>query len=70
MAFRLSRNQTLELSKYWFDLSKLTFASLILKLFEPGVAEFTSLSVATVLLGLIGTVLFVMIGLVFSKKVK
>jgi len=67
---RLSNFQIKQISKYWFDLSKLTFASLILKLFEPEAPKFTYSSYATIVLGLIATAIFVMLGLEFSRKVK
>ncbi|HTK03210.1 MAG TPA: hypothetical protein VL401_00380 [Alphaproteobacteria bacterium] len=68
MRIRLSRNQISELSKYWFDLSKLTFASLILKLFEPGIAKFDGISIGIALWGLMGTIIFATLGLEFSKN--
>ena len=41
-----------KLSGWWFDLSKLSIGSLVLKLFEPGDGELGAASVFTVLLGL------------------
>lgn len=70
MRFKLSKTQTLELSKYWFDLSKLSFGSLILKLFEPGAPNFTPLSFGIIFWGLALTIIFAMIGLQFSRKIK
>ncbi len=41
-----------KLSEWWFDLSKLSIGSLVLKLFEPSDRAFGATSAFTVLLGL------------------
>ena len=41
-----------KLSEWWFDLSKLSIGSLVLKLFEPTDQAFGVISIFTVLLGL------------------
>lgn len=66
----LNRFQIEEFAKYWFDLSKITFASLVIKFFEPEKLRFTIGSWITVLLGLTVTILLVMIGLLLSREVK
>jgi len=68
--FSLKDFQLKEFSKYWFDLSKVTFASLILKLFEPGAPKFVFGSFGVLLLGLTLTLIFVILGLRFARGVK
>ncbi len=67
---KLSKFQQKEFSKYWFDVSKLTFGSFILKLFEPASPKFTIASMITLLFGLTLALIFVMVGLRFSQGVK
>jgi len=67
---KLSQFQYKELAKFWFDLSKLTFGSLILKLFEPTLPKISLSAFGTLLSGLILTVIFGMLGMRFSKEVK
>lgn len=62
--------QLKEISKYWFDLSKLTFVSLILKFFEPGSPSFSWFTVLTIFFGLTATALFAIVGLRISREVK
>ena len=65
--FKLTKDQFKEAGKYWLDLSKLTFASLILKLFEPG-QTFVLSSIITVLFGLTFSIALVILGLRFLKE--
>lgn len=67
---KLKEFQLKEFSKYWFDLSKVTFGSLILKLFEPGAPKLETKSVLTIFSGLTVSVFFIILGLKFSEKVK
>ena len=55
---KFSDIQYKELAKYWFDLSKLIVASMILKLFEPQTSQLTLSSGITVVFGLIFAVGF------------
>jgi K+ transporter len=66
----LNQFQIEEFSKYWFDLSKITFASLVIKFFEPEKLRFTTGSWITVSIGLTVTFLLAMIGLLLSREVK
>ena len=66
----LSRFQLREFSKYWFDLSKLAVASLILKFFEPEALWLGSFSVLTICLGLAFSALLAILGLRFAKEVE
>jgi len=67
---KLNKYQYKEFSKYWFDLSKLTFASLIVKLFEPGAPKFEFRSILTIISGVMFSIVFITLGLKFSKEVK
>jgi len=67
---RLTQFQYKEFAKYWFDLSKVTFGSLILKLFEPGAPKIELKSILTVISGLTFSVFFAILGLRFAKEVK
>jgi len=66
----LEEFQLKEFSKYWFDLSKVTFGSLILKLFEPGAPRLETRSLLTIFSGLTFSVFFVILGLKYSKEIK
>lgn len=66
----LSEFQFKELAKYWFDLSKLTFVSLILKFFEPEARLASSFSFLTIVFGLTAAAGFVIVGLYFAKGVE
>lgn len=66
---KLSNFQIKQISKYWFDLSKLTFASLILKLFEPGGSRLNLISLGTLFWGIVLTGIFVGLGIEYSRKV-
>ena len=68
--FKLREFQLKEFSKYWFDLSKLVFASLILKFFEPEVPKLTSGSFLTMFSGLTISAFLATVGLRLSKEVK
>lgn len=59
-----------ELASYFFDISKLTVGSLILKFFEPQSARLTFGSFVTMLAGLILAGFFATLGLWFAKEVK
>lgn len=67
---KLTQFQLQEISKYWFDLSKLTFASLILKFFEPNLSGPFQGSTGTIAIGLTATLAFAILGLIFSKGVR
>jgi len=67
---RLNKFQLKEISKFWFDLAKLTLISLVLKLFEPGAPSIDLRSTLTVISGLIIASAFIIIGLLFSRGVK
>lgn len=67
---KLNKFQFREISKYWFDLSKLSFVSLVLKLFEPNMSNMDLRSFLTIITGLILTGSFASIGILFSKGVK
>lgn len=67
---KLTEFQFKEFAKYWFDLSKITFGSLILKFFEPEAPGFGPRSILTVFSGLTFSAFFAMMVLVISKKVK
>jgi hypothetical protein len=67
---KLTKFQSEEISKYWFDLSKLTLLSLVLKLFEPSKAEMNLISILTIISGLILAGCFASMGILFSGKVK
>lgn len=66
----LDKSQQKEFGKYWIDLSKIVFASLVIKLFEPGSPAITFNSVITVASGLTASLLLAMLGLRFSKEKK
>ena len=66
----LTEFQFKEIAKYWFDLSKLTFGSLILKLFESGMPEFTIRSFLIMIWGLTAMTVFASLGVRFAKEVK
>jgi hypothetical protein len=68
--FKLAEFQLKEFSKYWFDLSKVTFGSLILKFFEPAAPKLTPGSVEVLFLALTLTLIFVILGLRFAQEVK
>ena len=68
--FTLREFQLKEFSKYWFDLSKLTIASLILKFFEPGSPKISIGSVLILFVGLTCALFFVIVGLKVGKGVK
>lgn len=70
MKIALNEFQIKEISKFWFDLSKFTFISLILKFFEPQSPAFTFGSIGAVFLGLILVCIFAIVGMLFSRKVK
>lgn len=67
---KLNEFQRKELTKFWFNLATFTFGSMILKLFEPSAPKFTGGSIGIVILGLIFMIIFVILGLEFSKGVK
>lgn len=64
---KLDKSQRKELGKYLFDLSKIVFGSLVIKLFEPGSVVFSYGSVLTLLLGLTSSGLIVILGLHLIK---
>jgi hypothetical protein len=66
---RLSPLQRKELAKYLFDLSKLVFASLILKLFEASAPALSINSLLSVLAGLTALLTLVILGLKIIKGV-
>lgn len=59
-----------KLTDFWFDLSKITLVSLVLKLFEPGKVAFTVGSLLTVAIGLTFSSWCAKVGLAFAKRVK
>lgn len=59
-----------KLADFWFDLSKITLVSLVLKLFEPGKVAFTIGSLLTVAIGLTFSSWSAKIALEFAKRVK
>lgn len=64
-----SQYELRQLSNYWFDLSKLSLGSLVLKLFEPEVSvSGGSLMFATG--GLITALVCAKTGIKFARKVK
>jgi len=67
---KLVKFQFKEFAKYWFDLSKITFGSLILKFFEPEAPKFDLRSVLTIICGLILASIFALLGLKIGGKVK
>lgn len=64
---RLDKSQKKELAKYWFDISKLVLASLVLKLFEPGLIISSQEVSLTLISGLTSSILLVILGLRFAK---
>lgn len=68
LLFRLDKSQRKEFGKYWFDVSKIMFASLVVKLFEPGAPVIILGSLVTILFGLTSSVFFAILGLRFSKE--
>lgn len=67
---RLNEFQSKELSRYCFDLSKLVFASLVLKLFEPGGPKLDTDSTLGVLYGLFFLSIFAILGHMFGGQVR
>lgn len=67
---KLDSTQRKEFGKYWLDISKIAFASLVIKLFEPGVPPLSIESVGTLLLGLTMGLLTAMLGLRFTKEAR
>lgn len=65
---KLDKSQRKELAKYWFDLSKLALISFVIKLLEPGSITSVYGSLPTIFSGLTVSVLFVILGLRFSKE--
>lgn len=59
-----------ELAKYLLDLSKLIFASLILKLFEPNAPNFSPQTIIPLIIGLTGSIVFVILGVKILRKAK
>jgi hypothetical protein len=68
--WKLSSYQLKKLSDYWLDISKLAIASLIIKFFEPDAPRFTISSALTMIGGLLIAIIFAILGLKFSRKVK
>jgi len=64
-----SEFQLREFSKYWFDLSKVIFASWVLKFFEPETLRWGGQSHVVLILGLTAAIAFVIVGLLFAKGV-
>lgn len=58
-----------EYAKLWYDLAKLSVASWVVKLFEPGSPRLDYQSAATLFMGLLGFVVCVRIGTVIAKGV-
>lgn len=67
---KFSSFQYKEFSKYWFDISKIIVASLVVKFFEPEAKQITFSSLATIFVGLTLAFIFVILGLKLSKEVK
>lgn len=67
---KLTKFQLKEFTRYWFDLSKVTFGSLILKFFEPQAPRLTPGSLGVLLCALTLTFIFAILGLRFSRGVK
>ncbi len=59
-----------KLSEWWFDLSKLSIGSLVLKLFEPNDQKFDVTSAFTVLLGLTFFIVCANFGRKLAQKVQ
>ena len=57
-----------KLSEWWFDVSKITLGSMVIKLFEPGI-RLENGSVIVLLAGLTVSVFCANIGMQFARKV-
>jgi len=65
---KLSKFQREEYAKLWFDLAKLSVASFIIKIFEPGDTLLTLRSLVTGFGGLMSFLLCVKMGIYISKE--
>jgi len=65
-----SKKEFDKLADWWFDLSKITFASLAVKLFESNKSTLNIGFALTILFGLTATLTFARIGVLFTKQIK
>lgn len=67
---KLTQFQIQEFSKYWFDLSKIVVASLVIKFFEPQAPTVSANSLFTIFVGLTFAMACVIFALRLSKEKK
>lgn len=65
-----SRFETKKLAEWWFDLSKIVVASLVLKFFEPGDISLDKAAVVTVFTGVVIFVGCVNMGRMTARRVE